>query len=613
MRNWENLTSDEQILQNAEGARLEFDSKPFQGSVPRPYVCNAEQTAVIDKEVSELIKKDVVVQVALSNDLFVSNVFLRPKPDGKWRLIIDLSDLNVFVTKHHFKMDHLEDAVNLLFPEAWLASIDLREAYYAIPIHPDDWKYLCFQWRHKFYVFTCLPFGLSSAPWLFTKTLKPIFAEFHKKGFSGFGYIDDTFVIAESKELCERAVEFLIQIFTNLGFRVHDQKSVLKPSHELTFLGYVLNSEEMSVRPTKDKISRVKSLIEKILGRTIFKIREIASVIGILNDLCKGSNYGIAHVKSLEIQKIIALRSAGNLGFEGKMKLNEYCREELRWWLCNIENIHRDIQISPPSLILETDASNEGWGAKFGSTSTGGRWSEKEKELHINALELKAVSLGFQSLCRKVSHEGIKILSDNTTTVAYLNHGGGTKSTICNKISKEVWSCCEKQNVWLLSTHIPGVQNCVADYESRHFSEDTEWKLNPELFAEITSEWGIPDIDLFASRHNFQVENYASWGPDPFALFVNAFSENWHKYNYIYVFPPFRLLNRVLQKVKSERVRTLVIAPDWPGQPWYAPLLQAASQLMRFPRKSGNLLRDDVFQKMDRSLENIPILAILIS
>ena len=612
LHNWENLTSDRAVLQNVSGVRLEFDSKPVQNSLPRPYVCSKEQSNVIDKEVNELLEKGVVVQVEDSDDIFVSNIFLRPKPGNKWRMIIDLSDLNQFVSKHHFKMDNLDVATSMLFPDAWMASIDLREAYYAIPIHPDDMKYLCFQWKGKYFMFTCLPFGLSSAPLLFTKTLKPIFSEFRKQGFQGFGYIDDTFIVAQSVGECEEAVQFLVDLFSSLGFRVHPEKSVLTPTKQLVFLGYVLNSQEMSVTPTEDKVQKVLAMIKNLQSKRNPKIREVASVIGTLNDLCKGSQYGHAHVKSLEIQKNRALTNAGSSGFEAKMTLNKYCQAELQWWVDSVPSSKKQIRISPPHLILETDASSKGWGANFCQNSTGGRWSQQESEMHINALELQAVFLGLKSLCKDVRSDGIKVKSDNTTTVAYLCHGGGTKSVVCNKIAKDIWQWCEERQIWLLVSHIPGSQNVIADYESRHFTEDTEWKLSQSIFTKITDLWGYPHIDLFASRHNNQVSPYASWGPDPGATFMDAFSENWSQFNFVYIFPPFRLLNRVLQKVRVEHVRAIVIAPDWPGQPWFSPLIQNAKELIRFPRQKGNLTRDNSHIDQDRSLEDIPIMALLL-
>lgn len=102
---------------------------------------------------------------------YVSNIFLRPKPNNKYRMIIGLSDLNNDIEKHHFKMQHLEVAIDMLDRGSFLVSIDLKDAYYTVPIDPLFRKFLCFQWRVEFFRFMAMPFGLTSAPQLFTKLL----------------------------------------------------------------------------------------------------------------------------------------------------------------------------------------------------------------------------------------------------------------------------------------------------------------------------------------------------------------------------------------------------------------------------------------------------------
>ena len=609
---WESITSDQTVLQNVQGVRLIFNEEPVQTNFPRQYKFNDDHVEFIEKEIQELLEKDVIIEIQDTQNCFVSNIFLRPKPNNKFRMIIDLSELNKFVTYNHFKMDNLDVATEMLFPDAWMASIDLKEAYYSIPIHEADQKYLVFQWEGRYFKFTCVPFGLCSAPWIFTKTLRPIFAEFHEMGFQGFGYIDDSFIISDSYEECLEAVNYLKNLFSRLGFRVHEEKSVLEPCQEIKFLGYILNSRNMSVTPPQDKKEKVKQSIQKLLWLEKPKIRMVASVLGFLNDVCKGSEYGSAYTKNLEIQKIKFLKWSTKKGFDGKMKLSQPCKDDLCWWLQNIDSASKSVGFPEVRTTLETDASLQGWGACVGELSTGGRWSFQESKLHINVLELLAVKFALRSLCSQNENEAIKILCDNTTSVAYLTHKGGTRSSECNTIAHDIWKWCEQNNITLIVSYLPGVLNIQADHESRNFTEDTEWQLNPDIFKQISRMWGEPDVDLFASKNNCQLDNYVSWGPDPYASAINAFTIPWNVFNLAYIFPPFRLLNKVLQKLQVERAKAVVVAPFWTAQPWFPKLEKASRDSWTIPRRPGNLRRTDKGPQTNQSLQDVSLRLYLI-
>ena len=73
---------------------------------------------------------------------FISNAFLREKKDGSFRMILNLKDLNQFIAYHHFKMDNINSCVRLIKPLCYMASIDLKNAYFSLPVHKNDQKYL---------------------------------------------------------------------------------------------------------------------------------------------------------------------------------------------------------------------------------------------------------------------------------------------------------------------------------------------------------------------------------------------------------------------------------------------------------------------------------------
>lgn len=135
----------------------------------RPSAFNTQQHAIVKAEIDKLIDKGVIIPVGQETGEFISTIFLRPTKDGTYRTILNLKEFNEFVADHHFKMDTLEAAISMMNPGCFMASVDLKDAYYTVPIHLLHQKYLKFWFDGIFYHYTCLPNGLANAPQIFTK------------------------------------------------------------------------------------------------------------------------------------------------------------------------------------------------------------------------------------------------------------------------------------------------------------------------------------------------------------------------------------------------------------------------------------------------------------
>ena len=280
--------------------------------------------------------------------------------------------------------------------------------------------------------------------------------------------------------------------------------------------------------------------------------------------------------RQLENEKTVSLKlQYGN--FDAEMVLSATARSDLQWWVKNIERASKPISQGKPSYSLYTDASLLGWGAVFQDHSSGGHWAPDEASQHINCLELKAVYMGLQSFCQNLSQAHLRIFTDNTTAVAYINNMGGTHSLECNHIARTIWLWCLEHDIWISAAHLPGKSNSVADKASRIFHDHTEWQLHPNIYFSITQAFGVPSIDLFASRLNFQTKPYIAWHPDPGAFAIDAFSVDWGKH-YFYAFPPFNLIDRVLQKVEVDEASGILIVPRWTTQSWFPVLMRLLVQ-----------------------------------
>ena len=183
------------------------------------------------------------------------------------------------------------------------------------------------------------------------------------------------------------------------------------------------------------------------------------------------------------LNKIVTMllkKSKGN--FDGITSLNVLAWNEVNWWNGCIHNVENDIVIPPPELFITTDASLLGWGAVYEGKSSGGQWNDEESLLHINALELTAIFFGLKSFLSDIYSRHIRIKSDNTTAIAYINNKGGVKLIECHEIAKNIWEWAIHRNIHLSAEHIPGSKNVLADKASRVFNENTEWTLDLIVF-----------------------------------------------------------------------------------------------------------------------------------
>ena len=151
---------------------IEFDATPPTNSVyPNNHIWNGS-IASVNTEIDSLLAKRVLVPCEHEINEFITPIFTVPKPDDQVRLILNLKSLNAYVTYYHFKMNSIHTVISMVTPNCWMASIDFKDAYYSVPIHPAYQRCLRFQFLGKLYQYTGHPNGLSSCPRLFIKLSK---------------------------------------------------------------------------------------------------------------------------------------------------------------------------------------------------------------------------------------------------------------------------------------------------------------------------------------------------------------------------------------------------------------------------------------------------------
>ena len=176
---WSKLGAGPKVLQILkQGYTLPFRNRPKLSRFPTviSHYANLHRNSYLLEALQQLINKNAVERVHNQTSLgFFNRLFLVPKPHNKWRPILDLSNLNLFLKTEKFRMETPETIRTSLRQGEWVTSVDFRDAYFHIPIQEQSRKYLRFHVQGQTYQFKALPFGLSTAPMEFTVVAKGLF------------------------------------------------------------------------------------------------------------------------------------------------------------------------------------------------------------------------------------------------------------------------------------------------------------------------------------------------------------------------------------------------------------------------------------------------------
>ena len=394
------------------GYKLELTAPPVQHKVKAPLRFSLTESKKIEAEISELLQKGALTNVTPDSDQFVSNLFLVPKRDRGSRPVINLKDLNEYLQYNHFKMEGIHLLRDLMRPNDWLGKIDLKDAYFVVPIWENHKKYLRFLWKDSLLEFACLPFGLAVAPRVFTKIMKPVVALLRRTGIRLIIYLDDLLFMNSSKVGLQQDMTTAQYLLENLGFVINHEKSCFQPTQQLEFLGFVVNTLDMTLLLPDCKVEAIKSHCSKMLLHHEVSVRELSQLIGKLTASIQAIFPAPLHYRHLQDLKHKALARFGH--FDAMTALSTEAKDELQWWLAHLNAWNGRALVRPsPDVIIEKDASRTGWGAVCQGETTGGLWSQMEKKLHINCLELLAGSFAVKSFTKDCLCVHVRLRMDN--------------------------------------------------------------------------------------------------------------------------------------------------------------------------------------------------------
>ena len=549
-----------------DGYRVPFtDSPPPLAHTPvsfPTYRAGSPRAQALRQEVEAMLAKGALEIVRDPGPGFYSRLFLVEKATGGWRPVIDFSHLNDFVQLTSFKMETVASVLLSVREGDFLASLDLKDAYFQIPIHGSSRKLLRFMSEGTVYQFKALCFGLSTAPQVFTRVFAAVSAWAHSHGIRLLRYLDDWLVLSSSEKKAKESIRELLSLCRTLGIVINEKKSDLVPSQSAKYLGMTIDTGAGKVFPSLARVEKLLTVAERFCSMQSPPAQLWQVILGHLASLERLVPHGRLRMRSLQWHLKMHWSPESDPP-SLPVALPEEARRDLSWWMVK-DHLLMGVRFGAPApdLHLYSDASSSGWGAHLLDQNVSGVWSAQEKLLHINLLEMKALFLGLQAFQEDVAGHHVTAMCDNSTVVAYVNKQGGTVSRSLCLLTSRLLRWTESFDVHLNARYLPGESNVLADVLSRRGQVvGTEWSLHLQVARALLRAWGNPSIDLFATCLNAKLPLYCSLVPDPQAVFEDAFRHPWDDLD-LYVFPPFALVGRVIARVQqSSRVAMTLVTP----------------------------------------------------
>ena len=413
--------------------------------------------------------------------LHISRFGVIPKPHkpGKWRLILDLShpegaSVNDGIdpqlsTLSYVSVDDVAEAIVGLGRGALLAKVDVQSAYRVVPVHPEDRRLLGMRWQGRDFVDATLPFGLRSAPKIFTALADAVEWVLRKRGVQCVAhYLDDFIMVGPpASGLCQSYLDTVSATCKELELPLAADKQE-GPTTCLEFLGIELDSAQLEMRLSPEKLGRLKELVAAWRGRKSCVKRELQSLVGSLQHACKVVRPGRSFMRRMHELLKRTKRESDHI------RLNKEIRADIEWWHAflgtwNGVSLLRGVRASSPDVDVWSDASGSwGCGAFWRSLWLQVPWvtGQPIAEASIAAKEFLPILLAGLVWGEMWRGCTVRCNCDNQAVVCIINQRYARDPVLAHML-RCLFFICALHQFEIVAEHTPGCENIAADAISR--------------------------------------------------------------------------------------------------------------------------------------------------
>ncbi len=508
---------------------------------PPPLFCKNNASALahrefVEREIFELYLKNCIREVESS---FICNpLSVSIQANGKKRLILDLRKVNDFLLRKKVKFEDLQTAKKFFSQNGWMFSFDMKSGYHHVPIALEHQKYLGFSWDFgqgsRFFVFCVLPFGLSVAPWLFSKLMRPLVKHWRGLGIPLVLYLDDALGVAPSLELANWASDKVQKDLVKAGILANNEKSVWVPTQKLNWLGFTIDLVEFKIEIPLNKREKAFLLARELNQVQISTARKLAQFAGYIMSFCLPLG-SLVKLMTKNLYFLIETR----VGWDLPLNLTGAAKFEIHFWMINIQRIPTNYSL--PEQIILSDASSTGCGAILSSNNSKcyQNFSSTEIENSSTLRELKGVLFALESFKSQISNKSVLILTDNKACAKIIE--SGSMRPHLQQLALSIFAFAIENNSNLDARWIPRDLNTEADSLSKAFDSD-DWAVRPVFFRHFNRTWGPYTVDRFADHKNAQVPTFNSRFHCPGSAGIDAFTSDWSKSANNWLVPPVHLV-----------------------------------------------------------------------